>query len=400
MNSKLHKELWVSLLILILLSVCNTPKSMSRAFSKEGLLPVIATGMDKTKEEALKAAFRDAVGKAVGVYIDSTTMVEKVKVIEDKILRYAGGYVKKYTILEERLLDDGIYLTRIQAFVVANNIELDLTKNKVFKIESKDLLAQATTMLERNKQAYEIAKDLFENYPNNAHKVLVTKFDVIEVGLEEEATVEIGVKIFRNNLWYNRFENLLEAMNDKTQRGIIDLVSDTPIWYDEYYNYKDKRRTPLLTTYPEWKTGPVSYKRYVINFAVFEYIAKRADINHALKVSFYDCTERKIGSFFGELSSDDRWAVSEGFRPLEKLGFNHFTQGTWNSDKKIMEEPLAVLNQSKWNQYLNREFFYRVVLPFNVIDNVKDIKVELTQYKLFKSPGDTIKYSRPIERKK
>ena len=91
MKLKAPKEFWGSLLILILLSGCATTKSEVKPSSDEKILPVIATGMGLTKENALKKAFRDAVEKTAGIYIDSTTLVEKAQLIEDKILKYSGG---------------------------------------------------------------------------------------------------------------------------------------------------------------------------------------------------------------------------------------------------------------------------------------------------------------------
>lgn len=375
MKLKAHKEFWGNLLILILLSGCATTESMLKPSSGEKILPVVATGIGLTKENALKKAFRDAVEKTVGIYIDSTTLVEKAQLIEDKILKYSGGYVKKYTILAENSLDDGTYLTRIQALVMANNVELDLTKNEVFKVESKNLLAQATTMRERNLQAYEIAKDLFEDYPNNAHTVLTTKFDIAEVGIEKEATVEIGFKILRSNLWYNRFRNLLIAMNDKTQNGVVDLVNDIPIAYCFH-------GLPCDHGYSCSRGQHIGHERYFINFAVHKYMVKSTcwgsrGAYYELKVLFYDSKGREISSFVGNLSSGDH-AWGQGVRPFNGLGFVR------EGKIRLMEEQkhgnvgnvLSVLKQSKWD-YLGREFFYRVLLPFDVIDNTKDIKAEV-----------------------
>jgi len=387
MKLKAHKEFWGNLLILILLSGCATTESMLKPSSGEKILPVVATGIGLTKENALKKAFRDAVEKTVGIYIDSTTLVEKAQLIEDKILKYSGGYVKKYTILAENSLDDGTYLTRIQALVMANNVELDLTKNEIFKVESKNLLAQATTMRERNLQAYEIAKDLFEDYPNNAHTVLTTKFDIAEVGIEKEATVEIGFKILRSNLWYNRFRNLLIAMNDKTQRGVIDLTNDIPQSYAGGLPY----------SCPWWWAGKlgsssvVAHERYFINFAVHDYMVKSIggrNADYELKVSFYDSKGREIHSFIGGLSARD-FAWDEGVRPLNNLGFCSF---------RGAENYLAVLEQSKWD-YLSREFFYGIILPFDVIDNTKDIKAEVITVEGMAYYSDRTK-AKPIEKNK
>ncbi|MBU0569031.1 hypothetical protein KJ693_11670 [bacterium] len=396
MKLKAHKEFWGNLLILILLSGCATTESMLKPSSGEKILPVVATGIGLTKENALKKAFRDAVEKTVGIYIDSTTLVEKAQLIEDKILKYSGGYVKKYTILAENSLDDGTYLTRIQALVMANNVELDLTKNEIFKVESKNLLAQATTMRERNLQAYEIAKDLFEDYPNNAHTVLTTKFDIAEVGIEKEATVEIGFKILRSNLWYNRFRNLLIAMNDKTQGRVVDLTDDIPIAYCHH-------SLPCDHGYSCDRGQHIGHERYFVNFAIHEYMVKSTcwgsrDGNlYDLKVLFYDSKGREINSFVGGLSSRSL-AWEQGVRPFDGLGFVPGGKIWLTEERQKHGNVLSVLKQSKWD-YLGREFFYRVLLPFDVIDNTKDIKAEVIAVQREGYYSDKTK-AKPIEKNK
>lgn len=75
-----------------------------------------ATGDGPNKEQALRAAMRNAVEKQVGVYIQSSTSVVDATVLEDKIFSHSQGYVTNYKILKEGKTGDGYFVT-IQAFI-------------------------------------------------------------------------------------------------------------------------------------------------------------------------------------------------------------------------------------------------------------------------------------------
>src|ERR1700721_3602386 len=55
---------------------------------------VVAEGIGKDEKEALKAAFRDAVGRVVGTLVDAETLVKNDPVISEKILEFSGGFDK------------------------------------------------------------------------------------------------------------------------------------------------------------------------------------------------------------------------------------------------------------------------------------------------------------------
>ena len=60
-----------------------------------------AKGSGKDRDEALKDAFREAVRKVVGAYVEEETVVKNDQVIKDQVLTYSGGCVKTHGILSE-----------------------------------------------------------------------------------------------------------------------------------------------------------------------------------------------------------------------------------------------------------------------------------------------------------
>ncbi len=61
---------------------------------------ITATGVGVTHNEAMNDALRNAVETAVGVLIDSKTMVDKNVVLEDKIYAVSKGFISKYDVIE------------------------------------------------------------------------------------------------------------------------------------------------------------------------------------------------------------------------------------------------------------------------------------------------------------
>ena len=57
-------------------------------------------------QQAKKAALREAVEEAVGTLISSTTQVQNFAVIEDNIYSHTEGYISKFNIVEQKVLDE------------------------------------------------------------------------------------------------------------------------------------------------------------------------------------------------------------------------------------------------------------------------------------------------------
>jgi len=99
---------------------------------------VIATGSaagggDKAKDEALARAMRDAVEKAVGVYVEAETMVKNYQLLEDKIYSKVKGYVKSYEIISDNNGQGGVYEIKIKAVVATEILHSDLSALNIIK---------------------------------------------------------------------------------------------------------------------------------------------------------------------------------------------------------------------------------------------------------------------------
>lgn len=109
---------------------------------------VIAEGVGKTPDDALKDAFRDAVRQVVGAVVDAEIRVRNDEVIDDQILTYSDGFIKTYQKVpgsEKR--QEGLTRLKIRATVERRSVIAKLTAAKVAVkgLDGENLFAEVTT---------------------------------------------------------------------------------------------------------------------------------------------------------------------------------------------------------------------------------------------------------------
>jgi hypothetical protein len=129
---------------------------------------VVAEGIGKDEKEALKAAFRDAVGRVVGTLVDAETLVKNDAVISEKILEFSGGFVKTYETIKTEKTGEGLIKIQIKATVEKLQITGRLTDVKVAvrDVRGEDLLAEKMTKDEAKKNATELLAKLYTDLPS------------------------------------------------------------------------------------------------------------------------------------------------------------------------------------------------------------------------------------------
>ncbi len=78
---------------------------------------VIVVGKGETKEEAKLAAFRAAVEKAVGVWVDAESMMQNSEMLKDRVNTISNADIKKYETIKEGRMKSGLYACKIKALV-------------------------------------------------------------------------------------------------------------------------------------------------------------------------------------------------------------------------------------------------------------------------------------------
>jgi hypothetical protein len=143
--------------------------------------------MIKTKRSSLVDAQRNAVEKAVGVYVSGKTLVEKAVAIENNILARSEGYVKKYDILSEGPQAD-LYKTKIRALVALKDLEADLKGMSLLQTPELKRPRLTLTLTEKIDQ-----KESDEHVAANAlQKSLMDRgFVVVDTSRAKEADLQV-----------------------------------------------------------------------------------------------------------------------------------------------------------------------------------------------------------------
>lgn len=90
-------------------------------------LAAITTDAGVARDEALRDAQRQAVGQALGVFVESQTLVVNAQLVADQISTRASGFVQSYSITNENKDDaGGTYTVTINACVSQEALKTDL----------------------------------------------------------------------------------------------------------------------------------------------------------------------------------------------------------------------------------------------------------------------------------
>lgn len=102
---------------------------------------VTVTGIGRTAEESENDALRRAVETAVGVLVDSETLVEKGRLISDQIYTNSRGFITDYKVQNREQMPDGSWETSIVADVNDNpdsKLMSELTKLGIIENRLRD----------------------------------------------------------------------------------------------------------------------------------------------------------------------------------------------------------------------------------------------------------------------
>ena len=85
--------------------------------SESEIVKVKGRGVGTDRTEALKDAYRDAVERAVGLYVDAEQMMKNEELVKDQILTQSNAYIEKYKIASENKSANGLVTVNILAEV-------------------------------------------------------------------------------------------------------------------------------------------------------------------------------------------------------------------------------------------------------------------------------------------
>ena len=180
--------------------VCLFFVTAALSLSAAETVSVVARGVGSTKIDALKDAYRDAIERAVGLYIDSEQQVKNNEVLNEQVLTQSNAYIERSEILSEEP-KDGLVQVRIVAHVKKMALtrrltEVMPTKSLTVAEASRNLHARTVTEARMLNDALAIVRNEFANF--HPVKQLLTA-DLAATGAEVEYLGSDATKV---RVWY------------------------------------------------------------------------------------------------------------------------------------------------------------------------------------------------------
>ena len=99
-------------------SPLNVPGGAAQpAAAESDTVKVQGRGVGVDKTAALKDAYRDAIERAVGLYVDAETVAKNDEIVTDQILTQSNAYITNFSELGTKQIDGGLVQVRILATV-------------------------------------------------------------------------------------------------------------------------------------------------------------------------------------------------------------------------------------------------------------------------------------------
>ena len=133
------------------------------------IVKVKGRGVGANKTEALKDAYRDAVERAVGLYVDAEQMMKNEELVKDQILTQSNAYIEKCEVAKEMAKSNGLVeiqiLAEVRKTALTKKIS-DVMPSKTFKLSDglKNVHAKMTTTEKRNVDGAALLKNALEGF--------------------------------------------------------------------------------------------------------------------------------------------------------------------------------------------------------------------------------------------
>ena len=196
-------------------------------------------GVDKTT--ALKDAYRDAIERAVGLYVDAETVVNNDQVVKDQILTQSNAYITDYRELNTERIDVG-FEVRILATVKKQALTTKLTgvmPAQTVRIDNTGLQnvhAQLVTKEKRAEDAAALLKNALDGL-NPMKSLMVASIR------PETARVQVGdaVRVNKGSL----------PANQVMLRYLFEVKFDRAKYFSEFVPHLKKVLDQISLTQPK-----------------------------------------------------------------------------------------------------------------------------------------------------
>jgi hypothetical protein len=184
-------------------------------------IEVVATGMGKDSDSALKNALRAAVEQVVGTMIDSETLARNDEIITEQILSYSGGFVESHKVIGSPKLQDGLVSVKIAARVREMKLRERLTAAKLsaFSVDGGNLFGEMVTKEQEKEAGALMLKQALQGFPENVLEAKVVGKP--EYSADKKKTlieVDLSINKRKYRIFVNKLKTVLDQLAEKSYR--------------------------------------------------------------------------------------------------------------------------------------------------------------------------------------
>jgi hypothetical protein len=182
----------------VLVLVCGLFAFSGQLFAQSvtavGRAEIVGSNRDGARSNALTNAFREAVEKGIGVWVQSQTEVKDAALVRDQILTRAQGYVTEHEIVKEKV-EDNMMVVTIRASVAVDLIGADI-KSLVGRVSTSmgnpSITFVLTTWEKRGSQGSSSRSDAAQSSQRSDSK---SKYDLADdSSASESASASLDLK--------------------------------------------------------------------------------------------------------------------------------------------------------------------------------------------------------------
>jgi len=119
-----YRFAYVLVIVGILSALCGQVFA-AQSVMAVGRAEIVGSNVDGARNNAMTNAFREAVEKGIGVWVQSQTEVKDSTLVRDQILTHAQGYVIEHEIVKEKV-EGNMFALTIKAQVAVDQIGADI----------------------------------------------------------------------------------------------------------------------------------------------------------------------------------------------------------------------------------------------------------------------------------
>ena len=327
------------------------------------MVKVRGRGIGTNKMEALKDAFRDAIEKAVGLYVDAEQMVKNEELVKDQILTQSNAYIEKYNVVIESRTPNGLtevtILAEVRKLALAKKIKDIMPAQKVtLSNVSQNLHAEIVTDFKRKEESVALLKNELDNLSpvKQLMKVSLASEKPVTESIPEDTSLirlwyPINVEVNRTRYYEEfvpRWTRILDQIKTApvkrlTLKNELPLIKAYNVFVDKEYGTERKGKSGIMTrcedqrdddswvlykdTYPLSKTGLALNEEYRGMCFLSTIVGGETYVLHGFGLSdYYKFTEKIERDTYREAFNEKKRFVrrvfvneEDGYRPLSTI---------------------------------------------------------------------------------